>query len=470
MHCFADAPDLVTDVQWYFVDEQTRVIEFPTVFRSRLYERELLQLPLGEEIDFHPYSPGAAPVDVDGVLFCGTPAQWLNGSATTDPVSPINPMTGVQVCCGPAGFFTAGGAVVNGLSVVGVGPLFSFNNAVVVGGDFSRTLIQPVTPGGVVAGGTVDLTGGVFPVDGGAAVGGTVGFSAGGQLTLSGGAAAGGTIGFNAGDVVSMAGGAAAGGTIGFNAGDVVSIIGGSADGGEIGFKPGDLFSPAGGSSVGGSPGFVFSEVFSIAGGAAVGGTIGFLAGGSFSVRGGSAAGGVVGFLAGAVVGIGGGSAVGGTIGFVASGTFSVGGGSAAGGDSDLLLGLIADVDGGSTTGGTVTKVEGVFTDCCPGPLAVNLVLRISNKTGGCTCMPDEIPVTWNGILWRGEDVSNTCGVDTTLFTVECQAFPFDVFVLCDPEVCVNMTMVSCEPLKWTVTMNPFSYCFGSYDVSFEEP
>ncbi len=468
MHFFADRPDWTTDVQWYFVDAKTPVLEIATVFRSRLYERELPQLPLGEEIDFHPYSPGAAPVDVDGAVFCGTPLQWLNGSVSTDPVSPVDPDTGVPACCGPAGFFVAGGVVVGGALTVGHGPLLTFNDAVVAGGAITQTLIQPITPGGVVAGGGDNLTGGIIISTGGAAVGGSVGFLAGELLDVAGGAAVGGSGGFLAGELLDVAGGAAVGGSGGFLAGELLDVGGGATVGGADGFVAGGLFNLAGGAAVGGSGGFVVSELLDVAGGAAVGGGGGFVSAGMIDVAGGAVVGGAWILILGREGFFVGGSIAGGVEALRAGDVSTSVGGIATGGGDGFESGLIPATSGGAVADGEATMPAVVIVECCAEALPADCVLQIQNKTGSCSCLPDAIPMSWDGAKWAGSSVANTCGIDTADWSVRCETEFFDRFVLKDTDGDQDMTLVSCDPLDVRLFVGGRSYCTDTFEVLFE--
>jgi len=98
---FARDGSMEREVQWYFVDNDTPVIDMPTPFRSKKwwpeYEGPDLEV-LGEvEGAERIHTTGLPNVPTAGGPPCGTPDQWHNGLAT-EPAMPVP----VNVYGGPA--------------------------------------------------------------------------------------------------------------------------------------------------------------------------------------------------------------------------------------------------------------------------------------------------------------------------------------------------------------------------------
>jgi hypothetical protein len=96
-----------SDVEWYFVDDDTPFIQFPTAFRSLNWDGDRLgpSDTLGEVYGAdRPYSNGVRVGDADPAGGpCGTFDEWHNGQAAP-PVPPVVlDLFGSPECCTPLG-------------------------------------------------------------------------------------------------------------------------------------------------------------------------------------------------------------------------------------------------------------------------------------------------------------------------------------------------------------------------------
>lgn len=109
MRLYNDSLD-ITEVQWYFVPDNTAGLPYETVFGSAIYDRSDAPEPVvGEQYVPHPWQGGLPPVTAGRGGLCGTASQWRNGALTTDPVPAFWPGSAIPVCCSdPIGALTGG--------------------------------------------------------------------------------------------------------------------------------------------------------------------------------------------------------------------------------------------------------------------------------------------------------------------------------------------------------------------------
>lgn len=97
---FRDAPDILTEIQWYFVREDTPVLKYPTPFRSRNWDVFEVPYPaLGEAIGPRTWTSGHPPRPLRLGTPCGSEDNWRNGCLSTDPVVTTWPGTSIITCC-----------------------------------------------------------------------------------------------------------------------------------------------------------------------------------------------------------------------------------------------------------------------------------------------------------------------------------------------------------------------------------
>lgn len=84
-----------------------------------------------------------------------------------------------------------------------------------------------------------------------------------------------------------------------------------------------------------------------------------------------------------------------------------------------------------------------VITPCCPNGFPLVLMVSITNKLGGCTCLPDSFPVTWNGTEWRND--AAMCGTgDQRIFIFGCDGVNF---FIATAQGDTNVDSAVCEPV-----------------------
>lgn len=103
---FYDDPTQLCTVDWYFVDEETPFIPYPTPFHSRIWDNDIVGYQGIGEVYGAPrvYSKGFPIASVTGQgPPCGTADQWLNGQ----PAPPVVPVPvdvfGTPLCCNRKG-------------------------------------------------------------------------------------------------------------------------------------------------------------------------------------------------------------------------------------------------------------------------------------------------------------------------------------------------------------------------------
>jgi len=108
---------ILTDVQWYFVPNDTPIIPFPIAFYSRVWEREdNLSPPIGEQNSPVPWKGGKSPGVTSTGGLCGSEAQWGIGSLTSDPVPSRHAGSLSLACCDSPPIVAFGGTATGGVS------------------------------------------------------------------------------------------------------------------------------------------------------------------------------------------------------------------------------------------------------------------------------------------------------------------------------------------------------------------
>lgn len=93
MRFFADRPDLLTPVRWYFVPPDRPLLDVVSPFRSRAIEvMNHEELPLLGEVAERSWDAGHPPAVYSGAKHCGTDDEWRIGC--TFGTAPAD-------CCGP---------------------------------------------------------------------------------------------------------------------------------------------------------------------------------------------------------------------------------------------------------------------------------------------------------------------------------------------------------------------------------
>lgn len=100
--------------KWYFVPRDRAYFPYVTPFRSLVWERDGVQPTLGEDLELHPWYRGDDPSGATGGGPCGTPDQWYRGLVGGETPAPLDPSTGLPVCCGAGPVVFAGGAANGG--------------------------------------------------------------------------------------------------------------------------------------------------------------------------------------------------------------------------------------------------------------------------------------------------------------------------------------------------------------------
>jgi hypothetical protein len=117
IHPFKDDPSVALPVRFYRVPRDTPILEIPTTFLFDQWDKEgELEAFPGFEFAYQ-WDRGLDTRKAPGAGYCGTLDQWLNGPSTTDNLPPINPATGLPVCCGPAPLETFGGQAEGGITI-----------------------------------------------------------------------------------------------------------------------------------------------------------------------------------------------------------------------------------------------------------------------------------------------------------------------------------------------------------------
>jgi hypothetical protein len=99
MRPFIDDPSIPVQVRFYKVSDRNPGLGLPTIFGFDQWDKNgRLEVFPGFEFAYV-YDKGLNDNPPNGTGLCGTAQQWLMGCLTTDPVSPIDPMTGLKVCC-----------------------------------------------------------------------------------------------------------------------------------------------------------------------------------------------------------------------------------------------------------------------------------------------------------------------------------------------------------------------------------
>ena len=169
IHPFKDDPSVALPVRFYRVPRDTPILEIPTTFLFDQWDKEgELEAFPGFEFAYQ-WDRGLDTRKAPGAGYCGTLDQWLNGPSTTDNLPPINPATGLPVCCGPAPLETFGGQAEGGL-VQAIPVAFESVGGQAEGG-ISLEGVLSAAAGGQAEGG-ITIAPGVVPYTGGQAEGG----------------------------------------------------------------------------------------------------------------------------------------------------------------------------------------------------------------------------------------------------------------------------------------------------------
>jgi len=223
IHPFKDDPSVALPVRFYRVPRDTPILEIPTTFLFDQWDKEgELEAFPGFEFAYQ-WDRGLDTRKAPGAGYCGTLDQWLNGPSTTDNLPPINPATGLPVCCGPAPLETFGGQAEGGL-VQAIPVAFESVGGQAEGG-ISLEGVLSAAAGGQAEGG-ISLEGVLSAAAGGQAEGGIT--IAPGVVPYTGGQAEG---GISLEGVLSAAAGGQAEGGISLE-GVLSAAAGGQAEGG----------------------------------------------------------------------------------------------------------------------------------------------------------------------------------------------------------------------------------------------
>lgn len=111
MRFFSDHPEIESSVDWYFVDQTTPFLPFPTVFNSANWRNDKSLEPLLGEVTgaSRPWRNGLPPGLYTGNHFCGTAQQFRDGIPAPVPIDRLT--NGQPVCCGsplPTAFHLGG--------------------------------------------------------------------------------------------------------------------------------------------------------------------------------------------------------------------------------------------------------------------------------------------------------------------------------------------------------------------------
>lgn len=147
------------------------------------------------------------------------------------------------------------------------------------------------------------------------------------------------------------------------------------------------------------------------------------------------------------------------------------------------LCALSCGVDTGTGTeatgtGDTGTGTGTIATLCCPGNLLEErLTVRVTNKTGDCTCLPDEFQITWDGSTYWTVDLTE-CGdsSNTTRVSLSCNLGMWILDV--QPGVGLNGCIISsggtpssegCDPFQLVFDISLTNCCTGDATFTITE-
>lgn len=100
MAFYNDSPNVLTNVDWYFAEEDSGEIPYEHPFGSRIYDRkEFVQDVLGERYSPVPYRKGQKPYPLGKGGLCGTEEQWTHGASAMDPLPLRWPGSNWPRCC-----------------------------------------------------------------------------------------------------------------------------------------------------------------------------------------------------------------------------------------------------------------------------------------------------------------------------------------------------------------------------------
>lgn len=112
--------------------------------------------------------------------------------------------------------------------------------------------------------------------------------------------------------------------------------------------------------------------------------------------------------------------------------------------------------------------LDPILTDCCENELAAVLFATITDKTGTCTCMPDEVIMTWNETTQEWQGSYSECGGCSFELSCETGVFNFGGASCTGTVVEVSLT---CDPfeLVYSVDNDTLPSCDGTFTVTITE-
>lgn len=100
--CFGTDPGITSRIQWYWCEEGALDLPFPTPFCSRVQDRGMVELDIGEvNWEKRAWRDGTFPIELNGLTFpCGPEEIWRNGYNGGSPPGLPRNMFGLSECCG----------------------------------------------------------------------------------------------------------------------------------------------------------------------------------------------------------------------------------------------------------------------------------------------------------------------------------------------------------------------------------
>lgn len=112
---YYDRPDVLTEIQWYFVPNDSQTVPYPSPFVSRIYDREdEIEPLLGETYSPVPWRGGLPPRAVSSGGLCGTADEWFRGVVYPFATRPVYPGTFIPTCCQAPVEMVIGGLIASG--------------------------------------------------------------------------------------------------------------------------------------------------------------------------------------------------------------------------------------------------------------------------------------------------------------------------------------------------------------------
>lgn len=170
------------------------------------------------------------------------------------------------------------------------------------------------------------------------------------------------------------------------------------------------------------------------------------------------------------------------------SGSSGSGSVSASASVSESLPSLGSSVSGSVPSGsvpsgslsGSGSLSERVLTPCCDTPVPTNLIALITNKTGNCACLPDEVAMTYAGISggsynWASEQYPANPPCGPCVVSLECRPDGLGGSDWrADKASCAvfdTLVSVTCEPFEivFDIDNTLGTNCQGTYRITFIE-